>query len=53
MKTQMVNQLSTTTFSNFQKIAIRKDQLLKIKGGDGETPPEDEGYIGMEEIVGG
>lgn len=51
MKTQMVNHLPNSTFSDFLKTSICKDQLNKIKGGDGETPPEDDGYIGIEDIV--
>lgn len=53
MKAQAVTIQSASTFSEFQKTAIQKDQLLKLKGGDGETPPEEEGYIGIEDIVGG
>lgn len=53
MQTQLVIVQSPSAFSKFEKNTIQKDQLLNIKGGNGDTPPDEEGYIGIEDIVNG
>lgn len=52
MKTQVIKINPKPTFHDFQKSRIKNDKLIHIKGGDGDTPPDDgDGVIGVEEIV--
>ncbi len=52
MKTQLCKPESKPSIKNFKTSAIKADQLVHIKGGDGDTPPDDgDGVIGVEDIV--
>ena len=51
MKTQISKSTPKSSFQDFQTTRIKSGKLIHIKGGDGDTPPDD-GVIGVEEIVG-
>lgn len=51
MKTQISKSTPKSSFQDFQTARIKSGKLIHIKGGDGDTPPDD-GVIGVEEIVG-
>lgn len=52
MKTQISITTPKTSLKDFQNAKIKKGQLIRIKGGDGDTPPDDgDGVIGIEDIV--
>ena len=40
--------------SKWEKLALPKEQLVQVKGGNGgsnETPPDDQGVNGHEDII--
>jgi hypothetical protein len=51
MKTQISQSAPKPSFQKFQSLKIKNGKLIHIKGGDGDTPPDD-GVIGVEEIIG-
>jgi hypothetical protein len=50
MQTQISETTTSGHFPKFQQSKLKDNNLPRIKGGSGDTPPE-EGIIGVEEIV--